>query len=274
MTPVNLDIVSFSSANVFGSVSISNSGTAATQTFVTNSQLGTQLLQGGPLTLRNGTGADLFSMSGVSSIPFGALIDHAALGPATATFGSNTTITAGAVIGNNPFGTAIPGQPGIALAVSGDWGVDAVAITGATFGAGINLGTSLGNTGLLNGNNTVALSGTTINNGGLDVTLTPAATGDNTITLTNSVMAALHVILGSGIDHLSIFGGGVAAALSVQMGLGTDLVELRDGTTAPSPPNPLVWLNLIDGQGGVDRFLKDADVDASLWGVTGFELFV
>ena len=142
------DIFSLANADVVGGVTIINNGESSTQTFITNSKIGTQLTAGtpAPLLLNNSRGADLFSMSGTSSVPWGISIDNDTADNGAMMFGSTTQVSAGASIGTRPLGVAHPS--GFGLILSGDSAVDVVSITGATIGGGLNVGTAAGNRGL------------------------------------------------------------------------------------------------------------------------------
>lgn len=233
-----LNITEFIQARVLGEVEVNNAD-SDTQTLVTNSHLGSQLVNGGPVSVENNAGFDTFNMSG-SQIPFGLFVDNNAA-DSSAAWGSTTTITT-SQIGSRPLSSSPPfGAPGDSFVLAGDNGSDLISITNnVVFSFNVNL------LGLFNGNNSV--------------------------TIDSSSMQGLSFLTGIGNDTLRLLGATIPVFINASFGSGVDTLELRRSTSVAvlTLPDPLLGLLTFNGGAGNDTLRHDADIEVPV-NVLGFE---
>jgi hypothetical protein len=253
-----IDNVSFNWTTVLGTVAINNAaggGNTAASVTSSNSNLEAQLAPVAPplppASIANGIGFDTLQVTG-STLPWGLTVanDNAVLGVASANpWGSNTII--GPSAGGTPsvIGSMVAAGAN-ALQITGDAGPNVVNVSSSNIG---------GAGGVLN------LS-----------SLSNAAGGNNSVTLSNNQIGALNAVLDGNANFLEIAGGTIQTAINVNLGAGGSTLYLANGSSSNAPvlPNPLFGAVLINGGLGVNTFEYETGVAVPQTNLLGFQLFV
>ncbi len=203
------DTVVFTGTEVKGPVSIS-SASGDSKTVMGNplpgSNLGSDVVAGGPVTVTHGQGFDSFDME-TSSAKWGLSITN---GVAGQTNGSVTKIV------NSQVSTYPPPVLTSGLTVNGDDGADLVTITDSQIGGAtvLNLG---------NGDNQVTLQSTALPN------------------TTRNTLTSLSITTGTGNDSVSIQKTDITVSTLISLGAGQDTVNIDYQATA-TPAVPLSHL--------------------------------
>jgi hypothetical protein len=269
--PGVVDMASFDQTDVLGAFTLVNSGgPGATNTMITDSNLGTFLAPAGPgggspVTISNDAGEDAFNMSN-STAPWGLFINNDVAGVNNTPWGSSTTIqnsSVGMRLGGpaNPTpvfpGGALNPVAGDGLAIFGGAGIDTVKIEGAQMQVGGQVSLNL-----RDGNNVVEILG---NAGAVPIY--------QSIVITTSNGALLN-----GNDTITLQDVNVVTNININLANGIDVVKLKGATKLPANG---VGTVVVNGGGGVlDKLEVDATVMLAMalppgvlpFGFTNFEL--
>ncbi len=234
-SPTKLDIVTFNTVNVLGSVTVNNSD-GTTQTMVLSSTLGSHLAPnlGGPLTINNGSGHDQLTITG-TNLPYGLVVDNDVVAGGASNFGSTTAITTSR-IGSHPNGPMLPGTKDV-LIFSGDNGNDTFALNAAVLGGGLNL------TNLFNGSNEIQI-------------------------INQSIVPSLVIVGGAENDRVILNDSSFLISVDIRLNAGSDTLQVIDVDPATEWPSPLLGRLVLDGGLGMDF----SNLDALTLGAIGFEV--
>jgi hypothetical protein len=209
--PGTMDIATFNQAEVFGEVRVFQ-GDGPSLTTVLNSELGTHLISGGPLTIRNDAGVDAVRIED-SEIPWGVVINQDDAAGGASVWGSSTDIVR-SEIGMHP----IP--PAVAMALAGDNGADTVDVRDTNFGGTVVID-------LFDGNNSVAFNPSSM--AALSLT---TGVGNDTVRIDGTTIpVSVGIALSDGVDRVEVVNAAVLpdplyGALAIDGGLGVDQFEL------------------------------------------------
>ena len=252
-----LNVVTFNNVEVLGAVNVCDTG-GNTQISVLTSDLGTQLKEGGPVTVFNGAGNDQLTMAS-SELPWGLYVDNDAsftsmvsgvvVNDSQSTgsngfdnYGSETSIQ-NSLIGTRPLGPDTPN--GDAFFLGGDNGPDVVGVSGTTFGGQVEF----------------CLRG-----------------GNNSVTLDTSIVPALNITAtGTGNNTVVLGGDTIAESLCISLeNQGVNTVELGKGSNglAVSLPDPLRGMMFIQGGQGVNTLEVDLSVTDPLVDIVNFRILM
>lgn len=258
--PNRADVATFFQVDVDGALVVYNDGgPGATNTMISDSNLGTFLAPpgpdlGSPVIIINENGQDNFTMN-ASTAWWGLFIDHdndpTAIGAPTP-WPSNTQIT-GSNIGTRPGGPS--SQAGLAAALAAAF--PAPPVNAFQLPALLSPGDALLVAGGV-GNDVINVNPTQI--GGTVRILLPG--GNNSITLTGAaanplVYSAVVIVTGSGNDSVLFDNISIPVGLAVLLDGGNDTLEFRGNTTLPAAG---VGAIVLDGGAGVDDLIIGDDV--------------
>lgn len=248
--PAGLEFVTFNNAQVLGTVNIHN-GSGNTVTTVQNSQLGTHMTLGGPLTIDGAVGQDAVIIQD-SEIPWGVAINADPITPLGGVGGSAIDIR-NSEIGTRLLGPLLPLFPAAGLVIQTDNGTDTISVTESVIGGNVLINpTIVAPLSVIDGINEVLFRDTVIGGG---------------FTYNG----------GAGEDSLLIDGVTVPVMFTVVLDApagssGVDLLEIRNGSILP---DLLLGGGItILGGGGVDTFGQDPDVTPTVLGALGFEILI
>jgi hypothetical protein len=256
------DEVVFSKTDVKGAVNLASlSGDSKTDIGkddpTTKSDLGSDVVVGGPVTVNRGPGLDLFTMKN-SNAQWGLTIANNNGAPGQ-TDGSSTTIV------NSKIGTIPPPALGIGLNITGDDGPDSITITDTIVGGAAVFNLNLAGGGL---QNTVALISDLLPNTQRTSFGALAINGGNDpdrVTISKiDVALSTNILLFGAADYVNVDylqTGTASAPLSRLLGVvnvdgglpgAPDPDTLEYGRTLPPVAFGLVWAPLIVGFGAVN----------------------
>jgi hypothetical protein len=237
--PGTLDIITFNSVNVLGSVLVENND-GDTQTVVINSTLGSDFVPpvvgtGGSFEVANDAGFDMFEMTD-SLVPWGLHIDNDQAAAGGSTWGSDTQINTSTILTHPPGSDLV--DPLDAFRFFGDDGADVINLLETTLGGRLHAT-------LYDGNNNVSMLGSSM--GGLDLT---SGVGNDTITIDDTTIVA----------HVYMF-----------LDAGADTLSIHNMSYATQWPNPLLSIVDIDADFGVDTFSGVVPPNDTF---AGFDIFI
>ena len=248
--------VSFGYTAVSGPVLVNNNEGGDTEVFLQASNLGTQLVNGGPLQIDNSVtsgaeGANEFYMTAGSGLPWGLFINNEGVNSI-----NNQTIIDSSFIGETTTTATVPFATSVSLKPTKPYIPSAFASLGAVTGdaAFITGGETM---------DTVVVRNNTQINGALD--LNDLGVGVKDVALDSSTIASFYLSTAApGMDNLWIGGTTIAQTLDVSLA-SQDTVWLQKGfsatTTSDSLPTPATGSFTLTGGAGTNNLFEDSSTE-------------